>query len=70
MLSIFLGLFLITVTAIRYVTPFSENLNRKLHSTLLAVFLSAAADIVDFVEYANNETIVSKIGIHPIFGKP
>ena len=68
MISIFLCTFLIAVIAIRYLTPFSDNLNRKLHSTLLAVFLSAAADIVDFVEYANNESIVSEIGVHPILG--
>ena len=69
MLSIFLCTFLICVIAIRYMTPFSDNLNHKLHSTLLAVFLSAAADIVDFVDYANEEIIVEKIGVHMIFGK-
>ena len=69
MLSIFLCTFLISVISIRYLTPFSDNLNHKLHSTLLAVFLGAAADIVDFVEYANEETIVKKIGVHAIFGE-
>lgn len=69
MFSIFLCLYLIAVTAIRYLTPFSDNQNYKLHSTLLAVFLSAAADIVDFVECANQTEIVEKIGVHAIFGK-
>lgn len=59
---------MITVILIRNITPVAKNLNKKAHSQLLALFLSAAADVVDFVEYANEEEITHEIGIHSIFG--
>lgn len=54
---------------LRKITPFSENINKVAHASMCVSFLSAAADVVDFLEYSNNTHILEKIGVNSIFGK-
>ena len=39
------------------------------HAQMCLGFLGGAADLVEFLEYANNRLIVESIGMHIIFGK-
>ena len=43
-------------------------IKNEIHSILLIDYLTAAADIVDFAEYANNEIITFNYGINIIWG--
>jgi hypothetical protein len=44
------------------------EIENETHSLLLIDYLTAAADIVDFADYNNNETITHKVGINLIWG--
>jgi len=44
------------------------EIENETHSLLLIDYLTAAADIVDFADYSNNETITHKLGINLIWG--
>lgn len=68
MVNIFICVYLIAVVIIRYLQPYSDKLRRKDHANLIALFLAAAADVVDFVEYSQESEITHEIGLHPIYG--
>ncbi len=55
MVEIFLTLFLILAFSAQWTEPYLHSGGRLAHSILLTIFISMAADVVDFVEYANDE---------------
>lgn len=65
----FICLYLIGVIFLRWMTPLSEHMSVKAHSGLISLFLAAAADVVDFIEYSSTEKIVDFTGINLIYGK-
>ena len=51
----------------KWLTPYSELMNEKAHSTLIAFYLAAAADIFDFLEYGDNEHILHKFKVSYVY---
>lgn len=60
-------MFLLTTILARWWTP--QQLNKKSHTNLLAMYLSASADFFDLIEYGNVPEIANEIGIDLIYGK-
>jgi hypothetical protein len=65
-ISVFICFFLMVIIFARRHTPLL--IKNELHSLLLIDYLTAAADIVDFAEYSNNELITESVGIDLIWG--
>lgn len=68
LVNILFCVYLISVIFIRWLTPYSSLLNKKAHSSLIALFLSAAADVIDFIEYTSEEEITDKVDENWILG--
>lgn len=58
-----------TVITIRYLQPHSTRLRKKDHANLIASLLAAGADVIDFVEYSQDDKIVKTIGVDAIYGR-
>ncbi len=53
----------------RKATPFNrKNISHIGHAQMCLNYLAAAADLVDFMEYGNNDHILEKIGLNAIYG--
>ena len=62
------GTFIIFLVLAKWHLPFStERMPKTEHSTLLVSLISSAADVIDLIEYVNNEIIVKKIGINTLY---
>ena len=53
----------------RWWMPRSRKLNKKSHTILLAMYLSACADFFDLIEYASVPDIAEVIGLDLTYGK-
>ena len=60
--------YLISIVLLKWETPYSKRSNFKHHSNLIALYLSTAADIYDFVEYGMVREITETLGLAPIYG--
>lgn len=64
-LSVFLCAFLMTIIFVRRHSPI--KVSNETHSLLLISYLTAAADIVDFADYSQNEVVSEGVGIEIIW---
>ena len=63
-------LFFVVSILTRKLTRYDQKIIDQIeHATMCLNFLSAAADVVDFLEYLNIREIVEKINFNLIFGK-
>ena len=63
------GTFLIFLVLAKWHLPFSiEKMSKIVHSYLLISLISSAADVIDLIEYVNNEKIVKAIGLNTLYG--
>ena len=67
-LNLFLCSFFILSILLRKLTDTSANVNKIAHASMCVTFLSAAADVVDFLEYVNNTHIIEQVSINAIMG--
>lgn len=64
-LSLYLCFFLVAIIISKRITPIC--IPEKMHSTLYIGLISASADIVDFIDYANEEEKIEYFGINFIW---
>ncbi len=61
-------IYLVPLIFLRWMSQ-SSKLDKNSHSLLVIMFVTSAADLVDFVEYVNVEEILNDFGsVNPIMG--
>jgi hypothetical protein len=68
MLLVISCIYLVPLIFLRWMSQ-SSKLNKHSHSLLVIMFVTSAADLVDFVEYVNIEEILNDFeSVDPIMG--
>ena len=67
--SIMICMTLISLAVAKWKMPHSTRIKVKTHTNLIYGYLAATADVVDLVDYSNDDAITAAIGVVPIYSK-